>query len=58
LNTTHEASDQTYARAVAALGKDLVIDLVGVLGYYSLIMMTLKAFKVPLPEGVANPLEK
>lgn len=56
LNRTHEVSDATYRAAEAVLGKDLVIDLVGVLGYYAWISMTIKAFRVPLPDGVANPL--
>ena len=32
------------------LGKDGTVDLVGILGYYALISMTIKAFDVdPLP---------
>lgn len=56
LNTAHEVTDETYARAVEALGEDCVMDMVGVLGYYSLISMVLKVYKVPLPEGVKDPL--
>jgi 4-carboxymuconolactone decarboxylase len=55
LNRTHEVSDETYQRALKALGQDKLIDLVGVLGYYSLISMTLKVFRVPLPAGVQDP---
>jgi 4-carboxymuconolactone decarboxylase len=50
----HEAralSDQTYAHAEAALGREGLVDLVGLLGYYTLISMTLKAFDVPSPGG-------
>lgn len=36
-----------FARAVAALGRDGVVDLTGVLGYYTLISMTIVAFEVP-----------
>jgi 4-carboxymuconolactone decarboxylase len=55
----HEAralSHDTYARAEAVLGHQRLVDLVGILGYYSLISMTLKAFDVPSPDG-ARPFE-
>lgn len=55
LHRTHGVSDATYARAHAALGTTGVIDLVGILGYYTFISMTINAFRVPLPEGVADP---
>jgi 4-carboxymuconolactone decarboxylase len=55
LNRTHDVSDETYQRALNALGQDKLVDLVGVLGYYALISMTLKVFKVPLPDGVQDP---
>lgn len=46
LNLERGVSDALYARAIAVLGKDGTVDLVGVLGYYSLISMTIKAFDV------------
>jgi 4-carboxymuconolactone decarboxylase len=49
-------SDALYARALAVLGEDQLIDLVGVLGYYALISMTINAFEVDLPEGAAKEL--
>ncbi len=48
--------DATYARALAALGQGALIDLVGLLGYYALISMTLGAFAVGLPEGAEPQL--
>lgn len=48
-------SDATYARAEALLGKVGAVDLVGVLGYYTLICMTINAFHVPLPPEAADP---
>jgi 4-carboxymuconolactone decarboxylase len=47
--------DATYGRALAVLGQTAVIDLIGILGYYTLISMTINAFRVPLPDGVADP---
>lgn len=55
----HEAralSDETYAQAEAALGRQGVVDLVGILGYYTLVSMTLKAFDVLPPDG-SRPFE-
>ncbi|MEZ5785287.1 MAG: carboxymuconolactone decarboxylase family protein [Xanthobacteraceae bacterium] len=44
-------SDELYARAVDILGEDAVVDLVGILGYYALISITINVFDVDLPEG-------
>jgi 4-carboxymuconolactone decarboxylase len=52
---TRKVSDATYSRAVAALGERGVIELVGILGYYGLISMTINAFEVPLPDGAPQP---
>ncbi len=49
-------SDATYASAKTQLGEQGVVDLVGVLGYYVLVAMTLNVFDMPLPEGVPLPL--
>lgn len=46
-------SDALYAEAVAVLGTDRLVDLVGVLGYYTLISMTLNVFRIPPPNGAA-----
>jgi 4-carboxymuconolactone decarboxylase len=45
-----------FERAIAALGQDGVVDLVGILGYYSLISMTINVFDVPLPAGTVAEL--
>ena len=50
-------SDATAARAHKAFGDGGVVDLVGILGYYGLISMTINAFQVPLPAGEKNPFE-
>jgi 4-carboxymuconolactone decarboxylase len=51
----HGVSDDTYAVAVGELGLPAVVDLVGILGYYTLISMTINAFRVPVPPGAADP---
>ena len=49
-------NDELYERAIDVLGQEATIDLVGILGYYSLISLTINAFKVPLPEGLEPEL--
>ena len=48
-------SDATYRRIADLLGNETVIELVGILGYYGLISMTINAFEVPLPQGADQP---
>jgi 4-carboxymuconolactone decarboxylase len=52
---TRRASAQTYARVLDVLGLKGVVELVGILGYYSLVSLTLNAFEVPLPAGAPEP---
>ncbi|HJN21095.1 MAG: carboxymuconolactone decarboxylase family protein [Alphaproteobacteria bacterium] len=56
LHATHGISDDTYANAEKHLGAAGVVELVGLLGYYTLVSMTLNVFEVPLPEGEPLPL--
>ncbi|HLL26622.1 MAG TPA: carboxymuconolactone decarboxylase family protein [Xanthobacteraceae bacterium] len=53
--TQRQVSDATYRRIAGLLGNESVVELVGILGYYGLISMTINAFEVPLPEGAGNP---
>lgn len=46
LNVNRKVTDQLYHEAEHVLGRETLIDLVGVLGYYSLISMTINAFEV------------
>jgi len=48
-------SNVTYKRTVEALGELGAVELVGILGYYALISMTIVAFEVPIPEGEPEP---
>ncbi|HSM19366.1 MAG TPA: carboxymuconolactone decarboxylase family protein, partial [Hyphomicrobiales bacterium] len=49
LNRDRRVSDDLYARTVRLLGEDGVVDLVGILGYYTLISMTINAFEIAAP---------
>jgi len=51
-------SDATYGEAKARLGEQGVVDLVGILGYYAMVSMTLNVFEIPLPDGVTPPLSE
>lgn len=46
---TRGVSDGTYAKALAAWGEQGVVDLCGVVGYYSLLAMTMNVGRVALP---------
>jgi 4-carboxymuconolactone decarboxylase len=52
-----DVSDATYARVKAVLGERAILDLVAVLGYYSLIAMSMKTFALQA-EGVADPFKE
>jgi 4-carboxymuconolactone decarboxylase len=52
---TRRVSDQAFQRAVDVLGLEGVVELVGILGYYSLVSLTLNAFEVPVPAGAPEP---
>jgi 4-carboxymuconolactone decarboxylase len=47
------ASERNYQRVHAVLGDKGMVELVGILGYYTAVSMVLNVFNVPLPEGAA-----
>ncbi len=53
---TNRLSPQTYARAIDVLGERGLVDLIGIVGYYGLVSMTLNIFEVSVPEGEPEPL--
>ena len=54
---TGSVSDSTFQRVRDAFGERGVVDLVGAVGYYSLVSMALNVAQVPLPAGVTPPLK-
>src|SRR5437763_16250445 len=52
---TRRVSEQTFRRVTDELGLQAVVELVGILGYYSLVSLTLNAFEVPVPTGAPDP---
>ena len=57
LLSTGAVTDGCYNPMVARFGERGVMDLVGAVGYYSLVSMVLNVAQVPLPEGEAPPLK-
>jgi 4-carboxymuconolactone decarboxylase len=57
LERRKSVGDAIYARAVAALGEAGVVDLIGVVGYYSLLAMILNVARTPLPPDYIAELE-
>jgi 4-carboxymuconolactone decarboxylase len=55
LYATRRVSNATYARVQKLLGDTGVVELVGILGYYVLISMTLNVFRMPVPDGEPVP---
>ncbi len=53
---SHEASDEAYQSALDRLGEEQLIDLVSLMGYYSLLAMVMATFEIPVPGGEV-PLE-
>ena len=53
---TRRVPEALYRRAVSALGERGVVELVGILGYYGLVALTLNAFEIGLPDAFAPEL--
>ena len=53
LYKTNRVSDRTYKRVHAFLGDAGTVELVGILGYYVMISMTLNVFRMMPPADAA-----
>ena len=54
---TGQVPDPRYQAVIDRFGERGVMDLVGAVGYYSLVSMVLNVAQVPLPEGETPPLK-
>lgn len=52
---TQRLSDTAFSEGIAAFGEQGVVELVALIGYYTLIGNTLNVFQVPLPAGETPP---
>ncbi|MEM9029092.1 MAG: carboxymuconolactone decarboxylase family protein [Pseudomonadota bacterium] len=48
---TQRLTQDSYDRALAALGRQGLVEVVGIVGYYCLISLTLNVFDVKTPDG-------
>ncbi len=55
-HATHTVSDETYARVHARFGTLGVVQLTALIGYYTMVAMTLNSHGIALPAGAAPPL--
>ncbi len=58
LYAKRRVSTPTFNRVKKLLGDAGVVELVGILGYYAMVSMTLNTFKAPLPEGLPPPFRE
>jgi 4-carboxymuconolactone decarboxylase len=57
LNRTKTVSDETYRRTLDSRGVIGVVELTALVGYYTMVAMTLNAHDIPLPDGARPPFE-
>lgn len=57
LHRNHSVSDATYARALAKLGEEGIVEAASIQGYYALLAMNMNAARTPLPAGTEPPLK-
>lgn len=56
LRQNHSVSDATYARAAGKFGEQGVVDMTGLVGYYTTLAMIMNVARSPLPNGKKAPL--
>ncbi|PYU31222.1 MAG: 4-carboxy muconolactone decarboxylase [Acidobacteria bacterium] len=56
LRQNQSVSDATYARAVSKFGEQGVIDMTGLVGYYTTLAMIMNVARSPLADGKKAPL--
>lgn len=52
LNRFNSVSDATYADALNRFGARTLVELTALVGYYTMVAMTLNTHEIPLPEGI------
>ena len=55
LYKTRRVSDKNYKRVHAVLGDSATVELVGILGYYSMISMVLNIYRMMPPQDATLP---
>ena len=57
LNRQKTVSEEIYRRVLDRWKEIGVVELTALVGYYTMVAMTLNAHEIPLPEGAAPPFE-
>lgn len=57
MQQTGHVDDTAYSAITEKFGARGVVELTALIGYYTMVSMTLNAHDIPLPDGVAPPLE-
>lgn len=52
----HRASDPAYQRILASYGTAGIVELTALIGYYSMVALTLNAHEIGVPDGATPPL--
>ena len=55
LNRRKTVAEETYAQALERFGVVGVVELTALVGYYTMVAMTLNAHEIPLPDGAQPP---
>lgn len=58
LHETHHVSEAVYGEALSLVGTVGVVELTALIGYYTLVAMTLNAHAFDLPAGAADPFRE
>jgi 4-carboxymuconolactone decarboxylase len=58
LHRNQRVSNRTYARVQKLLGDGGIVELLAIMGSYTLTCMVLDTFRVPLPEGATPPFKE
>ncbi|MPZ37756.1 MAG: carboxymuconolactone decarboxylase family protein [Rhizobiales bacterium] len=56
LSARGKVSETAYQATLAAIGDVGLVELTALIGYYSMVAMTLNAHEIPLPDGAEPPL--
>jgi 4-carboxymuconolactone decarboxylase len=57
LNRFNSVSAKTYQRTLDLLGERTVVELTALVGYYTMVAMTLNSHEIPFPEGITPPFK-
>jgi len=57
LHSDKRVSQDLYDKAISIIGRDAVVDLTAVLGYYGFVSMTLNVFEVMPPSDVLREMD-